>query len=791
MSNPIDDVTTVLAQLTAPGSFATRRTAAPSDLRLEVKGVGRIRLPVTKATAAKLCAAALLARHGYKTETRLDRRVRDTWEIPSGRVAIDKRRWDRTLRPQLEAIRHDLGLPESSRLKVALHNLLIYEPGQFFVPHQDSEKTDDMIATLVILIPSDFSGGDMVIRHHDQTTTFRGSRRDLTFIAFYADCQHEIRPVTRGYRIALTYTVSLTSTARPATAAPVHHLTALADGLDRFFRNNAAPRWAQDVEREPPDRLVYLLDHEYTSRGLGWSRLKGADRARAAALREVAQRLDCEVFLALADVHETWSCEDEDFGYSGDGYRRRRWHYQDPSQDDADGVQPTETPRVIELIDSEIELRHWVGSGERPEEISASVGEHELCYTTPSQDMRPFRSEHEGYMGNAGNTVDRWYHRAAVVLWPRERTFVIRARASADWGIREVAGAIDDGRLDEARQMTERLLPFWAGSARLASQRGFAERTLAVAGRLGHIELAAALLEPFTLSRLRSVRAAGYLVTLLHRYGLDWCRTRFVSWTNDRNWRQADDRTAWIASSLPDVCRALTKTEAPAGLALTRWLANEQWTYLEAQAREASEHGNPADAERAARALSRPLLSVIDSSRIASDPGLHRRVIAFLSSPASAYSIPALVHLLRSAHEGNDRETLPGLGLQPVHAYCARSLRDAVGAPARAPGDWSIAAAVRCSCPLCGSLLRFLRAADERTLEWPLAKERRAHVHAQIERHGLPVSHVTRRTGRPHTLILTKTDALFDRDAAGREAALSDLAWLTAAADAFGTAAGV
>jgi len=45
--------------------------------------------------------------------------------------------------------------------------------------------------------------------------------------------------------------------------------------------------------------------------------------------------------------------------------------------------------------------------------------------------MNPFDSEYTGFMGNWGNTLDRWYHRAAIVIWPRERTFVIRARASA------------------------------------------------------------------------------------------------------------------------------------------------------------------------------------------------------------------------------------------------------------------------------------------------------------------------------------------------------------------------
>jgi len=36
---------------------------------------------------------------------------------------------------------------------------------------------------------------------------------------------------------------------------------------------------------------------------------------RAAALRDVARRLDCATFLALTDVHETWSGEENDPDY--------------------------------------------------------------------------------------------------------------------------------------------------------------------------------------------------------------------------------------------------------------------------------------------------------------------------------------------------------------------------------------------------------------------------------------------------------------------------------------------
>ena len=38
---PLQDVRELLASIKTPGTFATRRTSAADDLRLEVKGVGR------------------------------------------------------------------------------------------------------------------------------------------------------------------------------------------------------------------------------------------------------------------------------------------------------------------------------------------------------------------------------------------------------------------------------------------------------------------------------------------------------------------------------------------------------------------------------------------------------------------------------------------------------------------------------------------------------------------------------------------------------------------------------
>jgi len=109
----LEEISRQLAGIGAPGSFAAQSTLPADDLHLEVKGVGRIRLPVSAAAARKLCAAARPARHGFKDQTRLDPKVRDTWEIHKSRISIDQRRWKKALGPALEQIRGKFGLPET------------------------------------------------------------------------------------------------------------------------------------------------------------------------------------------------------------------------------------------------------------------------------------------------------------------------------------------------------------------------------------------------------------------------------------------------------------------------------------------------------------------------------------------------------------------------------------------------------------------------------------------------------------------------------------------------------
>src|SRR5438093_12810091 len=262
-----DDLAALLAGAASPVAFSASRSAPTSDLQLEVRGVGPIKLPVSQAQARQLCQVARPARYGRGELTILDRGVRDTWEIPKSRVKIDARRWNKTLRPALDRLGRDLGLPAGGELRAELHSMLVYARGQFFVQHQDSEKDGAMIASLVVGLPSTFRGGALEVQHGGETATYRGSRQALSLVAFYSDCRHQVKPVTSGHRIVLTYDLLLRR--GPAASGAVldaELVESLACCLDEHFASS-----------DSPDRLVYLLDHEYTRRGLGWARLKSTD----------------------------------------------------------------------------------------------------------------------------------------------------------------------------------------------------------------------------------------------------------------------------------------------------------------------------------------------------------------------------------------------------------------------------------------------------------------------------------------------------------------------------------
>jgi len=783
----LEQIGELLSEMGERDTFTARRTAAADDLHLEVKDVGRLRFPISRAAAQRLCRVARPARYGQGVETLLDKRVRHTWEIPKSRVRIDKRRWNRTLLPVLDTLRGDLGLPEGCKLKAELHSMLVYAPDQFFLPHQDSEKCDEMVGTLVVTLPSRFTGGAMVVEHQGEKVTYRATQQRLSFVAFYADCRHEVRPVKDGYRIVLTYNLMLAGdrTATLPAEAPPETVDALEELLRQHFETPLPPpTWPKDAPpRDPPSRLVYLLDHQYTERGLGWQRLKGNDAARAAALREAAERHGCELVLALAEVHETWSAMEDDWG-DHRYQRHRRWERDEDDEwyEEGDPPPPDGPDRysLEELIDWSIELKGWIDpSGKQAEPITTSVAGTEVCSTTPSSDLEPYASEYEGFMGNWGNTMDRWYRRAAIVLWPRERAFAVRAEASPAWALEELTRRIRAGGAAGAREMAASLLPFWRAAASHEARRGFFVKALRVAEGLEAPALAKSLLQPFQVEAVTPAAGPAF-AALVKRYGDDWTRSLLGEWSEPQRDRMRFDRRdqlAWL-DSLPRLCEKLLAADGTAGPSAARLLLRDRWDWLEGRIESCRGIASPSRRDEAVASLVKPILGFLESTAVVEADDLQDDALAFLSTVENEPLVPCLVQVLRAAARSVPPERRAAFGFEALSRHCLRRIEARLEQPAREKGDWSVALPSGCDCELCVTLGEFLFDPDEQRLEWPIAKEKRRHVHGRIDAHELPVRHQTRRSGRPYTLVLEKTKTLFEREAAERRAWQADLKWL-------------
>ncbi len=517
-------------------------------------------------------------------------------------------------------------------------------------------------------------------------------------MAFYADCQHEVLRVKSGYRITLTYNLLLQGdTSRPEGE---DGKVAEAATLLREHFATPAPRYPYGEPVDLPNRLVFLMDHEYTPRALGWPRLKGADAPRASVLRAAAERAGCEAILALADIKTTHSAFEEDEGH---GYRRS-WDEDEDDEDDGydftrTAISDTSRFEVQELIDSEISLTHWTGpDGRRLEETSLPVRDAEVCAATENGDLTPYSTEYEGNMGNWGNTLDRWYHRAAIVVWPRSQAFANRAETSPSWALDElttIAAADRDSALASARTLG----PFWEGSVRglTSEDTGPAGRLLSkalcTAVALGNAEVAQMLLRPFRVELLADEHAEA-LASAARDFGQRWTASLLRGWFGDGQpaWPFSESgRNQWIASRLPGLTQALAAAGREASAA-ARLLLELSWTWLSERIHGSVIVPSPRLRDQLTAALGEPLSAVLASAASLGAAPVLDAVCAHVRRQPDPVTVLELATLrwAASSWAAPASGTADGTSLADLAADCAARLRARLARPQRADGDWSI-----------------------------------------------------------------------------------------------------
>ena len=183
-----------------------------------------------------------------------------------------------------------------------------------------TEKADGMFATIVVVLPSQFTGGAVHVSHGGLEYEYDcsiDSISNTTILAWYTDVQHEVKPVTSGYRLALAF--NLIHTTKKLRPAPP-----MQNASTQRLRNVLAS-WQQRISEdddEVPEKILYLLSHKYSQANLRGSALKGRDSHLMALLDSLARPLGFRLGLANMTCHISGTGDDSDGRGSGWGGRR-------------------------------------------------------------------------------------------------------------------------------------------------------------------------------------------------------------------------------------------------------------------------------------------------------------------------------------------------------------------------------------------------------------------------------------------------------------------------------------
>ena len=767
----------ILGDVDRPGDFFASGRVEFLAPRLEVEGVGPIALPLLPAQAKQLIKAATRAPYGRGADTIVDTKVRRTWQIEASHVSISGKHWAKTLDGIVARAAEGLGVAEP--VTAELYKLLVYDKGSFFVGHRDTEKAPGMFATLVLALPSQSKGGELVVRHNDREARLDLACEDpseIAFAAFYADCVHEVLPVTSGCRATLVF--NLTRTGKGKTPEPPSYETE-AGAVTRLLRHWAEAKGpsrelADDLEYTDddggiPEKLIIPMEYAYTPAELAFDRLKGADAAIARLLGTAAPQAGCDLHLALLTVWESGSAE-----YNG----RQNWHYRRGRRDAGEGEDASEFD-VVEVLDWSKTLSDW----RRPDGATTTLGklpieDHEVSPPDALDDMEPDEEHFHEATGNEGASFDRTYARAALVVWPSSRILAVLNQGGLEATLpflqelvakSQAAGAKKGLPLKrQAEDLAGHMIATWAVNTwhqRDRSEPSDLGRMLSLLARLGNPVLVERMLDTL-MSRLGHDKAdnPAILEALAH-----FEPAIAAGWLQKIMAANAVEALGSCAALLAGALKgAFAKT--PAQLSGATQALIDQLPGDPASAPK-DQWGRPRGAKPDA-AFVVDLTTVIDRVDGELAKRASRHVLAWPSRfGLDRVLVPAVKRLIQS-------KSRSGPAFDAVYTAAIAHLETRIAEPLEAPLDWTRPSEIGCRCQHCAELSEFL--ADSARESWTLraAQQVRTHVEDEIRRASADVDPETLRRGSPHSLICRKNEASYKRRVAQRKQDLADLAAL-------------
>jgi 2OG-Fe(II) oxygenase superfamily len=782
---------TLLDKVRRPGNFFVHGVVEVPMPKVEVDGVGMLSFPVPQSQIRELIQFAERAPYGLGEKTVLDTSVRKVWQIAAKQVRLSGKSWATSLQKIVDQVAVGLGC-EAATVSVELYKMLIYDQGSFFAAHRDTEKSDGMFGTLVVVLPSAHRGGELVIQHAGREVTVDVSTAEmseLAFIAFYADCQHEVKPIVAGNQLCLVYNLlqrQKTKKKQSLVSAPIYDTEV-----------SKAARLIKEAlfAVQAPAKIVWLLEHHYSPDGLSLSGLKNADAARAKVLSQAAAQAGCVMHLGIVHISEAGSAESQVDDYYSRGRRRYSYDDEDDENDegDEDALEENVSDDDFEIVDvceSLCYVDQWVDAQDRHVEFGQiPLGDGELLPKGALDHEKPDQQRLTEATGNAGASFERSYHRAALVLWPQERFVDVLLQAGVGAAIPYVkeqvawccAAASPAARAQTVALVT-RVLEAWInpperGIYGLSTMTPNRAIMLEALGRLAD----ATLLERFiggvvtpgfdgtenaglaAYLRLLNPESASKLLVKLLRTNMPWMHGSCVNLLR----RVMMDHVRKPEKKWMPVLKNMA-TAVVEGLLSVGVEDKPDYDHWDGHPMSEGQSVNAALVVDLFVALPADEFSELRNTA----------AVNLIARPAICDPGDVVVPALTNLHAQRAKEYVHDQALLRLWIHAGEFLLKRSEYPPEAPNDWRQSVTLTCSCKECRALQAFARDAKAQVARFSVRQDLRQHIEYAIGRQGIDMTYVTEAKGSPHTLICTKTRRTYQKQCEQYQTDIKSLAAL-------------
>ena len=192
--------------------------------------------------------------------------------------------------------------------------LNFYASGGFFVEHVDHpEEAANTIASVVIIFPTDFQGGELVLRTANGDVTVTGPNSDeFKYAIFPCTMPHQVLPVTEGCRVTVTFAVNMQDDGITPIGITMGHMT-----IDERTLHAAETLRAALESKQSLMQLGILCRGKYTMEALERHELNAVAHQKDQELVRLLQLVgvrDLQVCSVVCNYHSclNWVHERED-----------------------------------------------------------------------------------------------------------------------------------------------------------------------------------------------------------------------------------------------------------------------------------------------------------------------------------------------------------------------------------------------------------------------------------------------------------------------------------------------